>query len=474
MGVEGAEVELCRDRAMTLSCERHTVMGDTFRPSTLLDAGAWFWRVRGRAAGRTGTGASAVWQLWIPERDSDVDSVSGVSLDVNGDGRIDLAAADGARLVVYFGGASGLSPTPSQTLDAPAPAVALSSMIAGGDLNGDGYGDLVQGATELMPPNMGGFVAFAGGPSGLAAMPMTTVVGAAESGLGFRVAVAGDTDRDGFGDLLVTANAAVLGNEPSGLVRLYRGSPSGVAPRPMLEFRGEANENFFGYSLVGGVDFDGDGLADFAVGSPSEGVGSPGRVVVFRGGSGGFGRSAMLATSLFPGTTYGDFGASIAAGDLDGDGRADLIVDNDVQVGVVPGGATGLRGADVRRATVPASPAPIRSVVVVGDLVRNAIDDVILSAADTAMGGQQLVLVRGEPGALTIDAPFLRRAREYHTAPQSIAGVGDADGDGFEDVAACSGPSIAAAELVVRTMRGPRTLVVPAGFRFVYALLAGR
>jgi len=133
----------------------------------------------------------------------------------------------------------------------------------------------------------------------------------------------GDVDGDGLADLLVGASRESNRAVEAGEVRLYGGSEPGAPPRLLWSQSGVQAGERFGYFIKSLGDLDGDGCADFALGSPGYGIeGRPkaGRVVVYRGG-----KSGPVPHWEFVGTeAHLRVGVRFDSGDLDGDGNADL------------------------------------------------------------------------------------------------------------------------------------------------------
>ena len=153
-----------------------------------------------------------------------------------------------------------------------------------------------------------------------------------------------DFDGDGYADLAVGVPGEDLGSRASkrdaGEVAVLYGSRSGPTARDQLwtqdsrGIKGAAERgDSFGEVLASG-DFDADGYADLAVGVPSEDVGiaeESGVVQVLYGGPRGLTARDQLwrqGKAGIPGTPYDSnaFGRSLAAGDFDGDGYADLAI----------------------------------------------------------------------------------------------------------------------------------------------------
>ena len=167
---------------------------------------------------------------------------------------------------------------------------------------------------------------------------------------GASVAGAGDVDGDGLGDLLVGASGHDGGGSNAGAAYLILGASLG-APSLGLSladhrFVGESSGDDAGASVAGAGDVDGDGLGDLLVGAPDDddGESDAGAAYLVLGASLGPGGDLdlSLADFKFRGERYEDVAGSAvsAAGDLDGDGRGDLLVGApSVDEAVTPGAA---------------------------------------------------------------------------------------------------------------------------------------
>lgn len=278
-----------------------------------------------------------------------------------------VPGADGNGVVqLYHGSPGGLRPGRELSLPEPS-SDRFGASLAAGDFDGDGRDELAVGAPGLR--RGGGVTVF--WMKGREPYRITQRTGwvrqAARSTDGWgETLAAGDFDGDGRDELVVGAPADSVRKDGQGSVtvldlprrralRLTQDSP-GVA--------GTAEKwDGFGAALATG-DFDADGRDDLAIGVPGEGL-TPGQramdygdgalhvVYGTRNGLRGA-RSEMWTQRLLKGEPryYDRFGASLAAGDLDGDGDADLAVgvpgENSVQV--MPGSPRGglSRHGDVR------------------------------------------------------------------------------------------------------------------------------
>lgn len=209
-----------------------------------------------------------------------------------------------------------------------------------GDVNGDGYEDVAVGFIEpSVDAHYGGVVAvYAGTALAMSPQPVFVVSGAGVGDTAGRGLTSGDVNGDGQIDLIIGIDKADRGASNNGSVRIHLGVEGGFfEEEPSQILYGMQSYERLGSSLAL-CDFDGDGMLDLAAGAmeaTDRAVGVPaedqGGVYVYRGTPAGFAERADFI--LYGAYALGgwepardlELGASLAAGDLDGDGLCDLV-----------------------------------------------------------------------------------------------------------------------------------------------------
>ncbi len=271
---------------------------------------------------------------------------------------------------------------------------------------------------------------------------------AGSDGAGGAVAGGGDLDGDGYADLLVAAPSADDGGSRAGTVYLLRGpiSAGGSLAGADATWWGESAGDEAGTSLsaavlgVGGpsgADLDGDAIDDAVAGAPGDddGGSNAGAVYVFGAGGGGL---AGAAAKLVGPDAYAGVGATVALGDLDGDGVTDVAAGGTDVVWVALGPFAGT--ASLVDLEVPAEDAGdgLGAALAVGDVDGDGIDDLVFGAPE-AGGTGAVYLHEGPVSAGVLDDAALALARvdgeaSGDEAGAAVAFAGDTDGDGYGDV----------------------------------------
>ncbi len=359
------------------------------------------------------------------------------------------------------------------------PAAAVSGAAVPCDFDGDGYADLaagvpfedVRGVTDA-----GAVQVLYGSAGGVSARDQLWhqgkkgVKGALEKGDRFgEVLACGDFDGDGSADLAVGMPYEDVGSVyRAGLVQVLYGGAARLTARDQIWHQGKPgvpgkNEKSdqFGRSLVTG-DFDDDGYADLVVGVPHEGVGTlrgAGWVLVLRGSPSGLTSAGAQSWRQGKGgvpsqPSAGElFGNALAAGDVDGDGHADLAIGADRESDTPPeadddgsgvhlllGGSAGLTSAGGQyflAADLGMWPSSVFKLTF-GDFNRDGRDDLALGSvsATAVLHGHTnglrpgLLPAAGTPG---VDAvwPVGGADEDYG----EVVAAGDLTGDGDPDLA---------------------------------------
>ncbi len=366
-------------------------------------------------------------------------------LDVEGDALVVRVDAEGA---VYPVTVDPVLSTATTMLEGASAFDNMGHALSGaGDVNGDGYGDVIIAVSYYPQPyaNVGRAWVYHGSSSGLSSTANRTLMGGAVGHyFGFSVSGAGDVNGDGYDDVIIGA----IGYDSRGLVDrgaayIHHGSATGVSATASTELEGGGAEDFFGVSVSGAGDVNGDGFDDVIIGADGY-ANFTGRAYVHHGSASGVGQRADLI--LTGGAVDGWFGDSVSgAGDVNGDGYDDVIIGasgydsgslNAVgRVVIHHGSASGVSSS--ANLTLTGSAAVDRlgcSVSGAGDVNGDGYDDVIIGAYGHAIFIGRAYVHHGSASGLGIAPSLTLTGGTEATLGNSVSGAGDVNGDGYDDV----------------------------------------
>ncbi|MEW6515319.1 MAG: FG-GAP-like repeat-containing protein [candidate division FCPU426 bacterium] len=373
--------------------------------------------------------------------DGYADVIVGACLYDNGD-------MDEGRAYVYLGGASGLAATPTWTDEGNQYNARFGySASSAGDVNGDGYSDVMVGAYlyDNGVPDLGRVFVYHGGASGLAAAPAWTAESdQANANFGWMVSSAGDVNGDGYNDVIVGAR----GYDAMGRVYVYHGSASGPSLAPDWTAAGDQAGAYFGNAAAAAGDVNGDGYGDVIISAHwyTHGETNEGMVYVYHGSATGLSATPDWTAEGDQASAY--FGTSLAgAGDVNGDGYADVIIGapnydhgeaDEGQVFVYCGSASGLGSTPAWTAESDQAIAQMGSCVAsAGDVNGDGFSDVIAGAPFYSNGESRegrAFVYHGYAGGLYVTPAWTTESNQVNAYLGACASAGDVNGDGYGDV----------------------------------------
>ncbi len=283
------------------------------------------------------------------------------------------------------------------------------SVAGAGDVNGDGYADVIVGAPfdDDNGTNSGSAWVF----SGMTGHSLHTVYGSSAGGrFGHAVDGIGDINADGVRDFIVSAAFDASNGTEAGSVTAFSGSTGGV-----LTMTHGPSGSRLGHSLAAIGDVSGDGVVDWLAGAPNQGLGKAYL---------GDGASGDLVQTFSPVASEFHFGRSVSeSGDLNGDGVPDFAIGHSGGSGVV----RFYSGSDY---SLLFEHTPLFGSVQYGWDVDAAGDVNGDGTPDLVVGSRAMTaLVVSGTGAVVLDK---NGPTSFGT---TVAGIGDIDGDGFADIA---------------------------------------
>jgi hypothetical protein len=386
----------------------------------------------------------------------------------------DSNGTDSGAAYLVLGSASGISGMSFASADAifegeKAGDNAGTSVANAGDVNGDGYADIIVGARwdDAGGSNAGATYLILGSSTGISDMGLASadakITGeAAGDTSGYFVNGAGDVNDDGYSDIIIGAYQA--GSSNNGAAYIVLGSSTGISNMGLAsadaKLTGESAGDSAGLSVSNAGDVNGDGYSDVIVGAyyDDDGGSNAGAAYVVLGSSTGIATMSLASASAkLTGESADDLtGYGVGdAGDINNDGYSDIIVggryDDDAASNagaayIVLGSSTGisdlgLASADAKLTGEAAGDYAGVIVGCAGDVNNDTYSDILVSSLRNDTGGTDagaVYLVLGSSSGISdmslasADAKLSGEAAG-DLAGHVAAGAGDVNGDGYSD-----------------------------------------
>jgi len=412
----------------------------------------------------TGINTTAVWSSIGDQADAFLGSAVATAGDVNGDGYSDIIVSrpnydfdlddDVGQVLVYQGCSSGIAGfTAFYVIGDEADGYLGQSIATAGDVNGDGYSDIIIGAPWADHgtfDDSGEVTIYEGSSSGLSISEYTVITqDISDLRLGISVHTAGDVNGDGYADCIIGSAGSV---SDEGAAFLYRGNASGIDGFYTWKAEGTYYGDFMGGSVATAGDVNGDGYSDVIIGASGSGSSSSGQAFVWVGGNGGLGTDGTPLNAYWTGNadpTEGEtYGSSVGtAGDVNGDGYSDILVADHMwgmnDVGFVSGyygGPDSLADAAgwTHESGQQSAQAGV-SLATAGDVNGDGYSDFIVGLEYFDSGfsdeGAAFVWYGGAEGPGWSDPDWqVFGGQDNARLGHSVAGAGDVNGDGYSDV----------------------------------------
>jgi len=351
---------------------------------------------------------------------------------------------------IYQGSTEGLNPLPISAIESNQGDAWMGSAVAsGGDVNGDGFSDVLVGsyAFDHGQTDEGSVFVWYGRNVGIdSGAPYPLLSSQPNSEFGFVVSEAGDVNGDGYGDIIVGAPLFDNGQSDEGGVFLYYGASSGLTAPLIIE--GDQENAELGKSVAKAGDINGDGFDDIIIGAVyySNGQLYEGAAFIFYGSLSGIDKNSKTILEVDQANAW--FGRSVdGAGDVNGDGYGDVIVgateyDNNEEN---EGGGFLFYGSQTGIITNPVKVLEINLIAAhlgyavsgAGDVNADGFDDILLGAplfTNQQNNEGAALLYYGSAEGIKANPTIIEGDQIDANIGHSVSNAGDINGDGFADI----------------------------------------
>jgi hypothetical protein len=367
---------------------------------------------------------------------------SASSGDVNGDGYSDIIVGlplytniepEEGKIIAYYGSSAGLSVTENWAIESNQRSAYLGQNISNaGDVNGDGYSDIMIGFAKLEGDaySFKMISVFSGSPSGLSSSAGWTHEAGYSS-----ISTAGDVNGDGFSDIIMTEN---------GGASVYYGSSSGLSSTADWSVKPGGFSTFDTATTAG--DVNGDGYSDVIVGEPDY-KGYMGKVFLYYGSQSGLSFTPNWTFEL-SGNDY-ELGIALSsAGDINRDGYSDVIIMSNNQswglnAYVFYGSSSGL-GNSYLFSLQSIEDLAFSQVKAAGDVNGDGYSDIVVSASsdyyedsendDFGWSKLDVFIYYGSASGLKSVASSVTQIGRKNHWGLNVSTAGDVDGDGYSEI----------------------------------------
>ena len=306
-----------------------------------------------------------------------------------------------------------------------------TSVSNAGDVNGDGYSDVIIGANEYSGRTGRAYIYY-GGPDmdNTADVIMTGEI--SPSSFGAKVSSAGDVNGDGFSDVIVGAYEY---SAYRGRAYIFFGGASMNNTADVI-MTGDTTYFYFGTSVSTAGDVNGDGYSDVIVGANGYSS-SRGRANIYFGGAA---MDNVSDVNLFGQVSLDNFGRSVStAGDMNGDGYSDVIVGaNEYSTAgrayIYFGGSPMNSGADVTIDGENTYSYFGNIVSLAGDVNGDGYSDVMVATYHPYAGNTRVYIFHGGSNVDNVPDLYMSKNNSNYNFGRSVASAGDINDDGYSDI----------------------------------------